>query len=82
MESFIGTGCPFPSAQVTSGAKASLCGGCHMTAGLFGQVRTICLALPEVTERLSHGAPTWFVRGKSAFVTLWAGAVILTQLSH
>jgi hypothetical protein len=24
-----------------------------------------------VTERPSHGAPTWFVRGKSAFVTLW-----------
>jgi hypothetical protein len=37
-----------------------------------GRVRAICLALPEVTERPSHGAPTWFVRGKSAFVTLWA----------
>lgn len=33
--------------------------------------RTICLALPEVTERLSHGAPTWFVRGRTAFVTVW-----------
>lgn len=38
---------------------------------LTERVREICLALPEVTERLSHGAPTWFVRGKSAFVTLW-----------
>jgi hypothetical protein len=36
------------------------------------RVRAICLALPEVTERPSHGAPAWFVRGKSAFVTLWA----------
>jgi hypothetical protein len=36
------------------------------------RLRTICLALPEVTERPSHGAPTWFVRDKSAFVTLWA----------
>ena len=36
------------------------------------RLRAICLALPEVTERLSHGAPTWFVRGKSSFVTLWA----------
>jgi hypothetical protein len=36
------------------------------------RLRTICLALPEVTERPSHGAPTWFVRHKSAFVTLWA----------
>jgi hypothetical protein len=26
------------------------------------------MALPEVTERPSHGAPTWFVRGKSTFV--------------
>lgn len=28
------------------------------------QVRKICLALPEVSERLSHGAPSFFVRGK------------------
>lgn len=27
-------------------------------------VRTICLSLPEVSERLSHGSPAWFVRGK------------------
>jgi hypothetical protein len=33
------------------------------------RVRRICLALPEVTERLSHGAPTWFVRDKKTFVT-------------
>jgi hypothetical protein len=32
------------------------------------RVRRICLALPEVSERLSHGAPTFFVRGKRAFV--------------
>jgi hypothetical protein len=36
------------------------------------QLAAICLALPEVTERLSHGAPTWFVRGRSSFATLWA----------
>src|ERR1700722_768724 len=35
------------------------------------KLRAICLALPEVTERASHSAPTWFVRGKSSFVTLW-----------
>jgi len=33
------------------------------------QLRAICLALPDVTERLSHGEPTWFVRGKKTFVT-------------
>jgi hypothetical protein len=32
------------------------------------RVRDICLALPEVTERLSHGSPTWFIRGKKTFV--------------
>jgi hypothetical protein len=30
------------------------------------------MALPEVTERPSHGTPTWFVRGKNSFVQLWA----------
>jgi hypothetical protein len=35
------------------------------------RLRAVCLALPEVTERLSHGAPTWFVRGKQSFVTFW-----------
>src|SRR5918999_415163 len=33
-------------------------------------LRGICLSLPEVTERLSHGEPTFFVRGKRAFVML------------
>ncbi len=32
------------------------------------EVRRICLALPEVTERLSHGAPCFFVRDKKTFV--------------
>jgi hypothetical protein len=32
------------------------------------RLRGICLALPETSERLSHGAPTFFVRGKRAFV--------------
>ena len=31
-------------------------------------LRRLCLALPEVTERLSHGEPTWFVQGKKTFV--------------
>src|SRR6266536_6615179 len=32
------------------------------------RIRAICLALPETSARLSHGAPTFFVRGKRAFV--------------
>ncbi|HVJ96269.1 MAG TPA: MmcQ/YjbR family DNA-binding protein [Acidimicrobiia bacterium] len=35
------------------------------------EVRKLCLALPEVEERLSHGAPTWFVRGKKTVATVW-----------
>jgi len=45
-------------------------------------MRAICLALPEVTERPSHGAPTWFVRGKSSFVTLWADGHHEDQFPH
>jgi hypothetical protein len=52
-----------------------------MTADLDIQVRTICLALPEVTERLSHGAPTWFVGGKT-FVTLWAHGHHADEFPH
>src|SRR5436190_13124731 len=32
------------------------------------RLRRLCLALPNVTERLSHGEPTWFVRDKKTFV--------------
>jgi hypothetical protein len=53
-----------------------------MTGDLAGQVRAICLALPEVTERLSHGAPTWFVGDKRAFVTLWAHVHHVDDFPH
>jgi hypothetical protein len=32
------------------------------------RIRELCLALPETEERLSHGAPTFFIRGKRTFV--------------
>jgi hypothetical protein len=32
------------------------------------RVRAACLGLPEVSERLSHGAPAFFVHGKRCFV--------------
>jgi hypothetical protein len=35
---------------------------------VLATIREICLALPETSERLSHGAPTFFVREKRAFV--------------
>jgi hypothetical protein len=34
----------------------------------LGRLRRLCLAFPEVEERLSHGAPTFFVRGKRPFL--------------
>ncbi|MDP9093730.1 MAG: MmcQ/YjbR family DNA-binding protein [Actinomycetota bacterium] len=34
------------------------------------QLRQICLALPETTERLSHGEPSFFIRDKKQFVSL------------
>ena len=34
---------------------------------ILERVRRICLALPETSERPSHGAPTFFVRGKRSF---------------
>ena len=33
------------------------------------RLRKICMALPEATERLSHGEPTWFVQDKKVFVS-------------
>ncbi len=35
---------------------------------LLDRVRTTCLSLPETSERLSHGSPTFFIRGKTTFV--------------
>jgi hypothetical protein len=35
----------------------------------LASLRRICLALPETTERQSHGEPAWFVRDKKMFVS-------------
>jgi hypothetical protein len=35
---------------------------------VLSRIRQICLDLPETNERLSHGAPTFFVRDKRPFV--------------
>jgi len=39
-----------------------------MTDDPIGRLRHICLALPETSERISHGQPAWFVREKKQFV--------------
>jgi hypothetical protein len=35
---------------------------------LLEQIRALCLALPETSERPSHGAPSFFVREKRCFL--------------
>jgi hypothetical protein len=35
---------------------------------ILAGLRKPCLALPETSERLSHGAPTFFIRDKRAFL--------------
>ena len=39
-------------------------------ASALERLRAVCLSLPETSERLSHGAPTFFVRGKTSFLML------------
>lgn len=34
------------------------------------RLRTICLALPEAVEKLSHGEPTWFAGRGKVFASL------------
>ena len=40
-------------------------------ARILEVVRDICLGLPETSERPSHGAPTFFIRAKRSFATVW-----------
>jgi hypothetical protein len=35
---------------------------------VLAKLREICLALPETSERPSHGAPTFFIREKRSFL--------------
>ena len=35
---------------------------------VLNRLRSVCLALPETTERPSHGAPSFFVRDKKCFL--------------
>jgi hypothetical protein len=60
----------------------------------LARVRAFCLALPEVVERPSHGAPTFFVAGKRSFATfmdnhhrdgrlaIWCAAAAGMQAAH
>ena len=38
-----------------------------MNGEVLDRIRTICAALPETSERLSHGHPAFFIREKRSF---------------
>ena len=38
-----------------------------MNGEVLDRIRTICAALPETSERLSHGNPAFFIREKRSF---------------
>ena len=40
----------------------------EVVAQHLSRVREACLALPQTSERLSHGGPAFFVRDKTCFV--------------
>ncbi len=40
-----------------------------MSHDLVQRLAEICLALPETEQRISHGEPCWFIRGKKQFVS-------------
>lgn len=44
-----------------------------MSDDLLGRVRAIIEALPETSEKLSHGSPTWW-GGKRTFATFHSGS--------
>ncbi|MEO5763272.1 MAG: MmcQ/YjbR family DNA-binding protein [Vicinamibacteria bacterium] len=46
------------------------------------RLRKICMAFPQVTERLSHSAPTWFFKGKKSFLMLMLTGHHQNQFPH
>ena len=48
--------------------------------GVDARVRSICMALPEVTEKVSHGGPSFFVRKQ--FLQLWPNGHHDHQFPH
>lgn len=41
---------------------------CAEQQQLFESIRSLCLSFPGTTERVSHGAPTFFIDDKRSFV--------------
>ncbi len=45
-------------------------------------IRQVCLDLPEVSERLSHGTPAWFIREKKSFAQVWPDGHHQNEFPH
>ena len=52
------------------------------TVQVLQKLLTYVRTLPEVTERLSHGAPTFFIRDKRSFVTVWLDGHHQVDFAH
>jgi hypothetical protein len=59
-----------PAPQKERAADVLLTKKVAHSSPLVVRLREICMALPEVTERLSHGEPTWFAGKGRSFATL------------
>lgn len=51
-----------------SGGLLSCGSGVAERKAILQRIRELCLELPETSERLSHGQPTFFVREKRSFL--------------
>jgi hypothetical protein len=71
---------------VSNGRPRQQCGGLDGTVHEVAQVdveeriRVICLGLPGVTEKLSHGAPAFFAGQQ--FLTLWLNGHHQDSFAH
>ena len=54
--------------RTSSSVYVSLPASARGATAALARIRKLCLALPEATERVSHGAPCFFVRGKTTFL--------------
>ena len=52
----------------------------RLKASVEKRLRDVCMALPDVTEKLSHGAPSFFV--KKQFIALWPDGHHDDQFPH
>ncbi len=69
-------------ASITAAYRIPRIASVTSTAAYLEQLRSTCARLPEVVERPSHGAPTFFVRGKKSFLTVWVDGHHDLTFSH